>query len=448
MLDKVNNSEKIKIIIAEYVPTLNKGELAILLGILRTFHILGLNAEIYVFSFFPSIDNKRFPREIKPINILSELKIPNPLLARKRVINLKIALSAAIQHMLFLIGYILLGNKMLKIWNRSLWQIYINTDIFIICHDQVSIVYGFGIPFHPIYISLLGRALKKPIMIYANGTSISRSIITKILATFVVNFVNLITVRDLESYLLLQRFLWDKNKLFFTYDPAVLAPSVSNKKIEEIIITEGIPKNKYPLLVGVDLSFEILSKAYAEKMSLKDSFRRAVVEIAGALDNLVEEFNAYIVFIPHCIEPYHLRDDRLVAKAIYYAMKRKDRAKVITREYSAEELKGLMSCFDLIITSRVHAALGALSTCVPVCVIAHPSDRRAYGLLSVLNQDIWIFDVRNISSEKLFNHIKKLIQSSGEIKNVLNMLVPHARRRALINGILLKKLLKEYYEKW
>jgi polysaccharide pyruvyl transferase WcaK-like protein len=95
----------------------------------------------------------------------------------------------------------------------------------------------------------------------------------------------------------------------------------------------------------------------------------------------------------------------------------------------------------------VHAALGALSMRVPVCVIAHPSDRRAYSLLRPLDQDKLIFDVRDISSEKLFYHLKEIILNSDKIKDELNRLVPYVQRSALVNGILLKNLLRWHYER-
>ena len=449
MPDKLSNQRSLKIFIAEYVPTLNKGELAILLGILQTFKILGVKTEVYIFSFFPSIDEKRYPYEVIPINVLKELKISNPLLAKRRLIRFKIFLLSAVQHTLFMVGYALLGRRVLKIWNKSLWQIYLNTDVFIIGHDQVDIVYGFGLMFLPIYISVLGRMLKKLIMIYANGINTPSNVFKKILTTFVTSLVHVITVRDPESYAVYRRLVGNEGKLFLTYDPAVLAPLANDWKIDEIISVEGLPYSKQhdSFIIGVDLSFEVLAKAYEGKFPLKESFWKAVEEVAKALDKFIEEFNAYVVFIPHCIEPYDLRDDRLVAKAIYSLMSRKDRAKVIIREYSTEELKGLISRFNLLVTSRVHAAVGAISVHVPVCVLAYPSDRRAYGLLSPVSQEKFIFDVRDLSSEKLYSHLKELVRESDNIKDDLRILSSNLHRKALVNGILLKMLLRGNYER-
>jgi len=447
MVAYANSRRSLKVLIAEYVPSLNKGELAILLGILENFKILDINTITFVFSFFPSIDEKRYPDNVKLINLTDELKIRNPFMTKSPISRLKIYLLAALQHLFFALGYTILRGRIQKIINKDIWKNYLEADLIVICHDQVNCVYGFGLIFSPIYITFLAKILKKPIMIYASGIHPFKRTFEKILASYVLNNVDLITVRDEESYLFLQKIVWDKNKLFFTYDPAILMRPVCDNKIDEILSAEGINKSNDSLLIGVDLSFEVLAKAFSGKISAVESFKKAAERIAKTLDKLIENFNAFIIFLPHCIEPYYLRDDRLIAKIIYNKIKIKDRVKIITKEYSAEELKGIISRLDLLITSRVHASISALSAGIPACVITHPSDRRAYGLLKVLAQDKWIFDVRNISTEHLFNHLKELILKSNEIRNNLQKSIFYAKRRAILNGILIKILLKEFYEK-
>jgi len=55
------NENSVRILIAEGVPSLNKGELAILVGMLKTFEALG-KVEVSIFSHYPSADKERYPK--------------------------------------------------------------------------------------------------------------------------------------------------------------------------------------------------------------------------------------------------------------------------------------------------------------------------------------------------------------------------------------------------
>jgi len=50
---------------------------------------------------------------------------------------------------------------------------------------------------------------------------------------------------------------------------------------------------------------------------------------------------------------------------------------MIKGEYSSEELKGIISCFDLFIGARMHSVIAALSMSVPALAIAYIPKSRA-----------------------------------------------------------------------
>jgi len=434
------NGSSVRVLIAEWVPSLNKGELAILIGMLKTFETLG-KVEVSIFSYYPSVDKERYPKNVKVMDVGSDLYLGNSLPEGSGLVNVRVFLFSALQHFFFTLLSKILGKKALRVMNKAIWREYCRSDIIIICHDQVSCVGGFILFLSPVYITLLAKALHKPIIIYANGTHDFVRKIWKILAKYVLNNVDLITVRDEESFLYLKEFVWNKERIHLTGDPAILLPSVNPEKVKHIIHEENIDKND-GLLVGAAISREVLSNAFQRHTNPATRYKKAIKEIARVFDRLVESFQATIVFIPQCIEPYARADDRIVAKEIYNIMKNKPKARILIKEYSPEELKGLMAEFDLFISARVHSVISALSMGVPSYTLARSSDRRAYGLIGkMLKQGEWIYNVENLNADRLFASVTDWLSASDKIRENLPPIISSAKEKALLNGKLLKALL-------
>ena len=207
------------------------------------------------------------------------------------------------------------------------------------------------------------------------------------------------------------------------------------------MVEEKIDKNERPL-VGMAFTHEVLSEAFKNELAPAIGYKKSVKEIARFLDRLVEEYNSTIVFIPHSIEPYRHRDDRIVAKDISNTMLNKHKTRVITSEYTPEELKGLIGQLDLLISCRVHAAINALSMGVPSCVITRSWDKRAYSIIGkMLKQEKWIYNVENLNADELFALITDLLGSYNEIRKDSPSIVNSVKEKALLNGRLLKALL-------
>lgn len=428
------------ILIAEWVPSLNKGELAILIGMLKTFEVLG-KVEVSIFSFYPSLDKERYSKNVKIIDVGGDLYLGNSLPEGSRLVKVRAFLFATLQHLFFVLLSKILSKNASKVMNKAVWREYCRSDVIIICHDQVSCVSGSILTFSPIYITLLAKALRKPIVIYANGTSNFERRIWKILATCVLNNVDLITVRDEESFLYLKDFVWNKARIHLTGDPAVLLPTIDPERVKSIMLEENIHKND-ELLVGAAMTRAVLLNAFQWYANPVTRYKKAITEIARLFDLLIENFQATIVFMPHCIEPYQYRDDRMVAEEIYNAMTHKHKARVLITEYSPEELKGLMGELDLFISARVHSVIGALSMGVPSYTLTSSSDRRAYGLIGkMLKQEEWISNVENLNADRLFARITDLLSASDKIRKDLPSIINSAKEKALLNGRLLRALL-------
>ncbi|MCK5022826.1 MAG: hypothetical protein KAS04_01500, partial [Candidatus Aenigmarchaeota archaeon] len=103
----------VKIFIAENVPSLNKGEMTILEGMLESFKILG-KVEVTMLSDLPDIDQLRYGTKVNIIDAKKALCLPDELIGHHQVVKIFVSFLFLFQHLLFLLLYKISGSKALK----------------------------------------------------------------------------------------------------------------------------------------------------------------------------------------------------------------------------------------------------------------------------------------------------------------------------------------------
>lgn len=97
-----------KILIAENIPTLNKGELAILEGMLESFKLLDDKFEVSILSALPNIDRQRYSENIKIIKA-DFLNIYGDILNYPKKSEIFTSIIFAVKHLIFLFLYKILN---------------------------------------------------------------------------------------------------------------------------------------------------------------------------------------------------------------------------------------------------------------------------------------------------------------------------------------------------
>lgn len=425
-----------EIFIAEEIPSLNKGEAAILLGMLESFRSLG-DVKVSLLSLHPELDE---PRYMDRVNVVGEIE--NLHLSRNfnRSVIVRIFESILVlpQYLFFITFYKIFGLNVLKIMKKEIWKEYCKSDLIIIGHDGM---FGgmFGhVYFSQVYNLFIAKIFKKPIVIYGGSVKFFNKW-QLVIAKFVLKRVDLITLRDAITYEYLQDIGVDMHHTHLTADLAYLMPSTPLKRVREIMLQENIDKNNGPL-IGITMTREICCLAFSNIENLEERYQESVKFFSRVVNYLVDKLNAMIIFIPHCIGPTKELDDRIVAKDFYQLVEHKHRVKVIDREYTPEELKGLISQFDLFIGERLHSVVGSISTCVPSIAILYPAPRNEI-LKGVLDKK-WICNIETINFNTLTSKIVDIWSEKEEVKKDLMDKVAVVKERAMLNGELLKNLLR------
>jgi polysaccharide pyruvyl transferase WcaK-like protein len=103
---------------------------------------------------------------------------------------------------------------------------------------------------------------------------------------------------------------------------------------------------------------------------------------ADLIDYIVREYDVNVLFLPHSLGPGMALDDRRVASDI---LRRSglplERARLLTTECSARELKGLLKRAELLVAERIHSMIGATGVHTAFLCLGSRTDRRIHGII-------------------------------------------------------------------
>lgn len=402
---------------------LNKGDAAIFESTTKILDKIIPNTEFYLFSFNPEIDAKRC--NIKTFKNIGKFSISSITVSLKFFIYLG---SCFI--------YRLLGWNIIPL-NSGL-QKYIESDIIVSQgSDILTTIYGtkpFIISLNSILFALI---LNKPVMIYANSIGPFEGRLNLLYAKFILNRVNLITVREKISEMYLHSIGINRAKIFLTADAAFLLDPAQPQTINQIFLKEGIFLDNKPL-IGISIS-QLISR-YSRSENFAESYNTYIHLMADLVNYLTDKLEATVIFIPHVLGPDQEIDDRIIGNKIYEIVKKKNKVVPINNEYTPAELKGIIGKCDLFIGSRMHATVASTSMHVPTVAIAY--SHKTYGIIGeMLGQEKYICDIKNLDFDILKSKVNDVWQNRTEIKRDLVSKVETVKERARLNGKLAKELM-------
>lgn len=304
--------------------------------------------------------------------------------------------------------------------------------------DNLTEDYGIlSLAFNLSYL-LIGLIFKKPVIIYAESIGPFKRKISRIMANFVLNKTNLITIREEISKRNLDQINVNKPHICLTADSAFLLKAVNTKKLAELLEAENITTNDTPL-VGISISKIISRYGFTDIENPEDKYQQYVSVMAKTIRYITDNLGATVVIVPHVIDP-RKNDDRWVADDVCKLIPDKSKVISIKEDYTPEELKGIIGHCDLFIGARMHATIASTSMMVPTIGIAY--SHKIYGIIGeMLGQKEYILDVKELTYESLVSKIDNVWKNRERIKEQLEMKVPQVKEKAMLNGKLVKELL-------
>jgi len=361
-----------KVVLSGYYGFGNLGDEAILYSMVQSLKNLDPNLEIVVLSHDPAGTEKTLP--VKAINRWKALEIVKALRQADLLIS----------------------------GGGSLFQDTTSAQ---------SLLYYLG-------ILELARVLGRPRMVYAQGIGPLERSWARYLTAKVLDRVQLITLRDSPSHVLLQELGVRRPEVKVTADP-VLGLKVSDFNLEvgrEKLLRLGLEVGCKPL-AGFSLRYWPLSEA-------------ALQSLAQAADYLIDQ-GFEVLFLP-----FHFPRD---VEALWQVQRLMDRpATVIKEKLSLEDVLGIISSLKLLVGMRLHALILAAVLGVPFIGLSYDPKVEAFCRQV---EGPWIA-LSFLGCEDLVDIFKRILYELPSIREGLQQAVDELRPLAHSNAVLALKLLK------
>lgn len=138
------------------------------------------------------------------------------------------------------------------------------------------------------------------------------------------------------------------------------------------------------------------------------------------LIKLIHENTEYnLLFLPHTIGPDKKMDDRIISKDVVKRanLNHSKRVVVFEKDLSAKELKGIIKKADFLIAERVHSIIGAIGVNTPFMCLASKADTRVEGILKQqMNQSQNIYYLNTPNANEAYNLFLELFAKRSDLK--------------------------------
>lgn len=262
----------------------------------------------------------------------------------------------------------------------------------------------------------LAKKIGIKVMVYANGIGPLTRKYNRKLTKFILNQVDVITVRDEMSENELRRLSINAPKIFLTADPALNIEGQSDIRIQEIFRKEEI-KLERPLI-----GFSIRSWGKSSE------YESIIAELA---DFIWDAHHAAPLFIP-----MHYPEDLAITKKIISKMKHP--AFCIKNNYSVEDVMGIVEKCEILIGMRLHALIFATSVNVPVIGLVY--DQKVEAFLRYVNQAS-AGPLTQLQYKNLKELTNRVLNNKESIKTDLQNNISILKNKALQNAVIAIDLL-------
>lgn len=394
----------------------NKGSAAQVISTIKILKKYLPNASFTMISFYPSLDIKYSNKyDIKIVGYFHSTLFFEPLLYGCHIL-------LSLFRCIFWKVLCKLRFNARALLNEKYLQAYMNADIIIdlsgdsFADNKISSTIN--------CIGLIpGILLRKPIVLFSQSIGPFK-MITYPLVKFCLNKASLITARGqiTKNYL---EDLQINTPIFLGSDCAFILKAAPHEVVNKILCQEGITKSQ-DRFIGLSVS-AILNKKNKDYVPI----------MAQTIDYLTQRLNTHVILISHAFLP--TEDDRPVVLKIYNKVVNKNKVWIVKNEYSTEKLKGLIGLCDIFISSRMHAGIAALSTCIPTIVLSW--SHKYYEIMASLGHEKYICEINTITFQELTSKIDELWRNRSKIRTELTSKIRIQRKLALFGGKLIEEML-------
>jgi colanic acid/amylovoran biosynthesis protein len=170
-----------------------------------------------------------------------------------------------------------------------------------------------------------------------------------------------------------------------------------------------------------------------DRIAQRDSVRQEIYEnvLETVLVKLNRAYNAHLHIFVQCYGPSLVHDDRLAAQRLYVRLQcYTDKVNLRERFYDVMSLRNAYAQMDCVIGTRMHTAIFAASSGVPIVLIGYQS--KAFGLMDMLGVSEYSCDIETLTAKQLFEVTSRALQNREEIRQ--HLIARYNELRAQLDG--------------
>ena len=282
------------------------------------------------------------------------------------------------------------------------------------------------------YLSLifLARLFKVPTVVYGQGIGPIIKIFNKKLIKWAFNNVNLITVRDEQSKIILKELDITSENITVNADTAFLIKKreITDKVKKKYGLEEHSSRVDNALRIGIIIR---------NCKNIANDYDKKIFEFASIADYLIEKKQADVFFIP-----FQPDTDISIIKDIVQRMKH-SKAKIIEEELAPDEVLYLISKLSILIGMRLHSIIFATITAKPFIAIDY--DPKVKNYVHSLNLPELLINVNQLTVKNIDNKLKYINVQRDIIESGLKIKAIQFEQEALSNVQSFNHLVEKKY---
>jgi len=249
---------------------------------------------------------------------------------------------------------------------------------------------------------LVAKSFNKPVVMFPNSVGPFRTWVGRFLSKLALNNCSSIIIRDPISYGIVES-IGVKSHKFLTSDMALLFEP-GTKPVREI--------TDHPV-IGV------CPGVYSFSIPMQQ-IKKYIAGHAVALDAAIEKHGFHVLFLPHYISGFAY-DDLEISQLILENMKHRENARIL-RIDDLGEFKLVISQVDLLVSSKMHPAVLAVSGHVPSIAVVY--DHKQTGFFRDLGMSEYTVRLQAADGSELLSRIEKAWLEREKITKLLGCHVP------------------------
>lgn len=424
----------LKIILYDVIPSKNKGEFAILIGIKRMLDALYPNRLVIV-SREEDYDSDLLNYK----NIADDVVLLPPNKIGLKFYKAKFFVE--LFHFLFLEKVFGKARKV----SHKLSRFIVDSDVVLYGHDNMIGTKGFSVSIY--LLSLFCNWSNKPIFFCCGSVGPFNGRLRKYISKKCLDKFDIVSLRDLPSYKFVESLGVDMKNVHLTIDPAFLMPPADNSEIKHIFSSFGLHETKNHML-GISVTEGVVSSAIQEEGNPRGARKKFLQQFVRALERFLElEPDVRCIFIPHGFGQRQIQDDRLLIREIlrYFSNEVKDKVYAIYDEPSPQQLKRVIGTCELFVGMRTHALIAALSMATPSIALSNKTRNKTNGIFGdFFEQHDWIYYCEFFDQDEFLSLMVDAWKVREISKEKLEMKSIEANEKAMYNARLIEKCIQRY----